>query len=162
MLDFPALVRRHHEMVWRYLRLLGCDAAQSDDLTQETFLAVLQKPFEQRDDTSTAAYLRTVARHLFLMAVRAARCRPAFEDLDAADRVFERILADAAFIDALRECVEELPDPRTRRILDLRYGSGSSGAEIAARLELKEAHVNTLVARAKESLRACVEGKVGA
>ena len=75
------LVRRHQAAVWRYLRFLGCDPAQADDLTQETFLAVLEKPFEQRCDTATAAYLRTVARNRFLAVMRKERNGPTAADL---------------------------------------------------------------------------------
>jgi hypothetical protein len=62
------LVRKHQAGVWRYLRFLGCDEARADDLTQETFLAVLKGSFQQRGEAETAAYLRTVARSRFLMA----------------------------------------------------------------------------------------------
>ena len=42
------LVRQHQAGVWRYLRFLGCDRPLADDLTQETFLAVLETPFDIR------------------------------------------------------------------------------------------------------------------
>ncbi|HRJ79073.1 MAG TPA: sigma-70 family RNA polymerase sigma factor, partial [Planctomycetota bacterium] len=72
-LDVEALIVAHQAGVWRYLRYLGCDRAQADDLTQETFLQVLRHGFEQRGERETAAYLRKVARNCFLMSVRRTR-----------------------------------------------------------------------------------------
>ena len=64
------MVREHHADVWRYLRYLGAGAADADDLTQETFLAVARSRFEERSPAQTAGYLRTVARNQLLMARR--------------------------------------------------------------------------------------------
>jgi RNA polymerase sigma-70 factor (ECF subfamily) len=69
-LDLASLVKNHQAGVWRYLRALGCDPSEADELTQETFVAVLERPFEDYHPAATAAYLRTVARNLFLTARR--------------------------------------------------------------------------------------------
>ncbi|MHC4841352.1 MAG: RNA polymerase sigma factor, partial [Planctomycetota bacterium] len=69
-LDLTTLMKTHQAGVWRFLRVLGADTTLADDLTQEVFLSVLRKPFEQRNDVSTLAYLRTVARNLLFKARR--------------------------------------------------------------------------------------------
>ena len=69
-LDLEGIVRAHQAELWRYLRFLGCEATLVDDLIQETFLSLLQKPFEDRGPATTAAYLRRVARNHYLMALR--------------------------------------------------------------------------------------------
>ena len=71
--DPVELIETHQAGVWRYLRALGCQPAQADDLTQETFLAVLRKPFEYRGREAAAAYLRRVARRQWLMSARKSR-----------------------------------------------------------------------------------------
>src|SRR5437867_2915957 len=71
--DVARLVRDHQAGLWRYLRVLGCTASQAEDLTQETFLAVLQKPFQEFSTRATAAYLRQVARNLFISSRRRAK-----------------------------------------------------------------------------------------
>ena len=43
--DPAQLIEKYQVGVWRYLRALGCEPALADDLTQETFLSVLQHPF---------------------------------------------------------------------------------------------------------------------
>jgi len=88
--DLAGLVRGHQAGVWRYLRFLGCEPDEADDLVQETFLAVLRDGFEERSPGQTAAYLRTVARNRLLMARRKDRSRPAAVDLEAAEAVWAR------------------------------------------------------------------------
>ena len=44
--DPVVLIQTYQAGIWRYLRALGCDSAQAEDITQETFLNVLQKPFQ--------------------------------------------------------------------------------------------------------------------
>ena len=54
-LDLGRLAAEHYVAVWRYLRLLGCDAALAEDLCQDTFLRVLEKPFDELSAKATAA-----------------------------------------------------------------------------------------------------------
>ena len=70
--DPVRLIEQHQAGVWRYLRALGCNATEADDLTQETFLAVIQKPFEDYNSAATAGYLRKVAHNLFITVRRRA------------------------------------------------------------------------------------------
>src|SRR5687768_1521864 len=64
--DPVRLIETHQAGIWRYLRALGCENALAEDLTQETFLAVLQRPFQELSGAATAAYLRTTAHHLLI------------------------------------------------------------------------------------------------
>jgi RNA polymerase sigma-70 factor, ECF subfamily len=161
--DMAALVHTHQAGVWRYLRFLGCDHAEADDLTQETFLAVLRRPFEIRSPLATAAYLRTVARNCLLMARRKSQNSPQTVDLAAAERVWAETAGDGGLDDylaALGQCVEVAVGPRTRRALELQYAEGASRAEIAAELKLTDEGVKTLLRRAREVLRDCVERRL--
>lgn len=45
---FARMVHEHQAGLWRYLRYLGCEPALAEDLVQEVFLAVWQRPFEDR------------------------------------------------------------------------------------------------------------------
>jgi RNA polymerase sigma-70 factor (ECF subfamily) len=162
--DLGELVRVHQGGLWRYLRFLGAGEALADDLTQETFLAVWRRPFDQRADEATAAYLRTVARNLFLAAIRKARREPPVADLDAAEAVWERLAGDdggAAHLDALRECVEGL-EGNARQAIDLFYRHGRSRVEVGESLAMTEDGVKSLLRRTRDGLRKCVEGKLNA
>src|SRR5947209_1257818 len=56
--DPVRLIETYQAGVWRYLRAMGCEASLADDLTQETFLAILQRPFNDINPAATNAYLR--------------------------------------------------------------------------------------------------------
>ena len=159
-----ALVRTHRAGVWRYLRFLGCDPSEADDLVQETFLAVFREGFEVRSPAQTAAYLRKVARNRLLMDRRKQRSRPQTVDLDAAEAIWAEVAGEDGLNDylvALNECLKRAVSPRVRRALQLQYRDRASRAEIAAELDLAVEGVKTLLRRARSALRDCVERRLG-
>jgi RNA polymerase sigma-70 factor (ECF subfamily) len=159
--DLSRLIQRHQTAIWRYLRVLGCDAAEAEDLTQETFLAVFQHPFEDYNPAATARYLRTTARNL-LLAVRRRTAQPVsvanIEELDAA---WTRWVGDSGgeeLLVALESCLGGLAD-RARRALELRFRDKKSREEIAAALDLSPDGAKNLLQRTKHKLRECIERK---
>lgn len=159
--EFVALVNRHQAGFWRYLRLIGCEPALADDLTQDTFLTVLQEPFDDYAPAASAAYLRTIARRKF--AQHCERNRLKFGDLDAADTVWAEVAPDdsgEAQLEALDRCLEKLP-PRTRKALELRFAGEASREEIAREIGLSEDGAKNLIQRAKDALRECIERRLG-
>ncbi len=158
-LDVAELVRVHQAALWRYLRFLGCDSAQADDLTQETFLKLLEHPLAQRSQGETSAWLRTTARNNYLMALRkSARVKP-FENLDALDATWVRNEASddgEAYRLALRECLKTLSQ-RARRAIELQYTDAASRADIAKQLGMDPEGAKTLLRRARDLLRQCIE-----
>jgi len=162
--DLAGLVRAHQAGLWRYLRFLGCDASEADDLVQETFLAVLRKGFDERSPAETAAYLRTVARNRLLMARRKRNGHPPDVDLEAAEAVWARAAGEdglGGYLAALSECLEKAVTPRVRRALDLKYRDRAGRSEIAEQLGMAVEGVKTLLRRARAALRDCVERKIG-
>jgi RNA polymerase sigma-70 factor (ECF subfamily) len=161
-LDAAALVQAHQAGVWRYLRCLGCSAVEAEDLAQETFLAVLRRPFDDFAFASTAGYLRRVARNLFLkQRARAAR-GPALAEVEALDATFDRWCGDdggGRYLEALRACLATL-DAAARSALERHYRDGASRAELARALRMSEDGIKSMMRRARASLRACVERKV--
>jgi len=156
--DAARLVREHQAGVWRYLRVLGCSPSEAEDLTQDTFVAVLQKPFEEINRAATAAYLRQAARSLFISSQRRA-ARVAAAELDEIEQTWTRWAANddgQELLAALHKCLETLAG-RARQALDMRFREGSSRAEIAAKLGLSEDGAKNLMQRAKQHLRNCIE-----
>jgi RNA polymerase sigma-70 factor (ECF subfamily) len=156
------LVQAHQAEIWRYLRFLGCDPSRADDLAQEVFVAVLAKPPEQRSAGETRAYLRTIARHKFLMLVRR-RERPAKEvELEAAEAVWAEVNPSDgghAYLEALGDCLEKLQG-KAKQVVDMYYRKHHGRAEIAARLDMTADGVKSLLRRTRDILRRCVEKKV--
>src|SRR5438105_3903368 len=110
--NLASLVHRHQAGVWRYVRFLGADTSEADDLTQETFLALARGQFVERDERQTAGYLRVVARNQLLALRRKQNREVSTVELEAADTVWAAAAGPdgclANYLDALRECVEQL------------------------------------------------------
>jgi RNA polymerase sigma-70 factor (ECF subfamily) len=160
--DPVRLIQRHQAGVWRYLRALGCDRAEADDLTQETFLAVLQKPFDDFNPAATSAYLRKVAHNLFITVRRRAGRVVPVEDIDQVSSLWSQ-WADRdngeSVLEMLRECMSELTQ-RARWALEMRFRDRLPRVEIAAALKITEHGAKNLMQRAKKQLRGCIERKM--
>lgn len=159
--DLERLVRTHNRGLQAYLRLLGADPAEAEDLAQETFLAALARA---REDAVDGAWLRGAARKLRLAGLRRDRRRREILRCDAADVLWERLALDRedaldGYLEALAGCLEELA-PRTRAMLDRHYRGGQSGPEIAAELGLTPGGVNVAMHRARAALHGCIERRV--
>lgn len=161
--DLSSLIHRHQTGVWRYIRYLGADTTEADDLTQETFLAVARGGFAERDDRQTAGYLRTVARNQLLGLRRKQNREVSTVELEAADTVWAAAAGPdgslAAYLDALRECVDSL-EGRARQAINLHYHDQTSREAIAAKLEMQPDGVKTLLRRTRQILRECIERKL--
>jgi RNA polymerase sigma-70 factor (ECF subfamily) len=160
--EVEGLVRRHQGSVRGFLPFLGCPASEVDDLVQDAFLSVLRAGFEQRSEAATSAYLRRVARNLFLKSLRLARQRPPVVDLDGAERAWVAFEGDdrgESYLNALRACLEAV-DARAREVLQLRYRGELPRAAIAGRLGLSESGVKSVLVRTRRRLRACVERRL--
>jgi RNA polymerase sigma-70 factor (ECF subfamily) len=160
--DPEALVKKFQTGVWRYLRAMGCSPSLAEDLTQETFLRVLQKPFTVYDDTATAGYLRRVAYTLFVSNYRRQSKSLDVDDFEVFEETWLYWVRDdsgAEMLLALRDCLQTLT-PRVRDALRLRYEEQLPRAEIGRRLQMSEHGAKNLIQRAKKKLRDCVQRKV--
>jgi len=160
--DPVRLIETHQAGVWRYLRALGCDAAEADDLTQETFLAVLQKPFDDFNPAATAGYLRKVAHNLFITARRRAGRVVPVEDIEQISTLWSRWAGQDngdAMLDMLQQCLAELTQ-RARWALEMRFRDRLPRLEIAAALKITEHGAKNLMQRAKKQLRGCIKRKM--
>lgn len=158
--DLTRLMVDHQAGVWRYLRFLGCERHQADDLVQEVFLGVWRKPFEYRGPAAAAAYLRRAAHNRFVTECRRRRARPALRDLtdaEAAWQVYARDDEGATYRAALADCLTRLTD-RARKVLSLFYRDGLSRVRIGERCGLSADGVKTAMRRARATLRECVRG----
>jgi len=141
---------------------MGCPADLLDDLVQDVFLSVLASRFEERNEHSTSAFLRRVARNLLLKTMGRQRREPLLGDLALTDEVwieFEGEDRGSAYVEALRGCFAMLA-PRASEVLRLRYDKKLGGEAIAHQVGLKEAGVKSILVRAKKRLRECIERTV--
>lgn len=161
-LDVAGLIKNHQVGVWRYLRVLGCSPTEADDLTQDTFLAVLQRPFKDLGPAATAAYLRKAARNLFLTSKRRNARWATLAELDELEAAWSRWAADDGghqLLAALEHCLTTLAE-RARKALEMRFREGRSRSEIAAGVGLSEDGAKNLLQRSKHHLRECIERRM--
>ncbi len=161
--DVERFVRRHQADVWRFLRALGCQGADAEDLTQDALLLALERGLTDWTDAAAAAvFLRRAARFLWLRRHRDATRRER-RVIERAAELWERDCADdngSAWLDALQRCVEALPE-RSRRALELRYRDDASRDSIANELGIGAHGARTLLQRLRAALRGCIERRIG-
>lgn len=158
------LVVRHQDGIWRYLRLLGCDAATADDLTQETFLRVLRRDnFVQHSDEATSEYLRRTAYNLLVSYHRKFGRIHLSDSPELLDESWQRWagkdLTGNETVEALRECMESLTE-RARDALAMRFVHNTPRVQIGENLGISDHGARNLMQRAKAQLRDCVEEKL--
>ncbi|MEM7308246.1 MAG: sigma-70 family RNA polymerase sigma factor [Planctomycetota bacterium] len=157
-----ALVREHQGAVRGYLVVLGCPGHLLDDLVQDVFLALLRARFEDRGPASTAAYLRKIARHLYLKTMQRERRQPTASELAVAEESWEEFQGSDGgdrYLSALTECLGRLRE-RARSVIGLRYEERLGREAIAARLGISGEGVKSILARTKRSLRECVQQRL--
>jgi len=154
-------VAKHQVSVWRYLRSLGCAAEEAEDLTQETFLKVWEKPYEELSDVATRVYLRTVARNMLIDRRRKQGRHLPPQTIESIDQFWSKSdhQQPDELLELLGECLAGLTD-RARMALGLRFREKKSRTEIAAALEIGEHGAKNLMQRAKQQLRECIEEKL--
>lgn len=157
-LDLETLWREHGADLQRFLRVLGATRTEAEDAVQEAFLQALRTPPEQRGGPQTAAWLRTVAKNVFLKSLRKTR-KVAAVDMQTIERDWAAVAGDdgaQAKVDALKRCISLLDD-RERKALHLRYTLNASREVMAEELGLSEGGVKNLLDRVKAKLKECVE-----
>jgi RNA polymerase sigma-70 factor, ECF subfamily len=161
--DLASLVRQHQAGVWRYVRFLGADTTEADDLTQETFLALARGGFVERDELQTAGYVRVVARNQLLALRRKQNREIDTVGLEAADSVWAAAAGPdgslSIYLDALRECLAQIED-RARQAIDMHYHDEAGREAIASQLGMQPDGVKTLLRRTRDVLRECIQRKI--
>ena len=165
-LSATELIERHQRGVWRYLRMLGCDASTADDLTQETFLRVLRRDtFVQHSESATNSYLRRTAYNLLVSMHRKQSRMHLTPDAATMEETWDRWagkdLSGDVTIDILRNCLQQISE-RARTALTLRFSTDASRLDIAAALDITDHGARNLMQRAKEKLRTCVQSQLDA
>lgn len=155
-------IGQHQTGVWRFLRYLGCPAALAEDLTQETFLAALEKNLVDMGPRSAAAWLRKTARNLFYMQLRTDHRNP----VRCEGMRMETYWSECAGEDqgdryhaALELCLQGL-EGEHRHALAMRYGEAASRSDMAEALGIGEAGVKALLRRLRARLKHCIQSRL--
>jgi RNA polymerase sigma-70 factor, ECF subfamily len=162
--QFVALFQAQFSRLYRYLDRLTGDSELASDLAQETFVRLYERGSLPND---AAAWLITVALNLFRNTVTAGRRRARLLTVargeashsDAAPTPEGAVLSGETS-QRVRNAIDGMAD-REKQLLLLR-AEGYSYREIATALDLNEASVGVLLARAKRAFRNLFEGETDA
>ncbi|NUQ35632.1 MAG: sigma-70 family RNA polymerase sigma factor [Planctomycetaceae bacterium] len=161
--DIESLMRSHQADVWWYLRLLGCEPNEADDLTQETFIELLRSHFVWQGDAETIRFLRTVARRRYSRWREKLGAQRDMSDVDGVDVAWDAFNENATRTEqliALDRCLETL-DQRSRRALVLQFDKGLEREAIAKALGVTAINIKAILQRAKAALKECMQRRIG-
>jgi RNA polymerase sigma-70 factor (ECF subfamily) len=150
------LVRAHHAAVYRYAYRLSGNAAEAEDLTQQTFLIAVRKVHQVREADRACSWLLAVVRSCFLKSLR--KSRPVAVgslELEAAE-VDQTPEFDEVDRERLAAALGELPGD-FRLVVLMFYFEELSYQEIASELEIPIGTVMSRLSRAKGHLRKRLE-----
>jgi RNA polymerase sigma factor (sigma-70 family) len=152
---------RHAAMVWRVaFRMLG-DAAEAEDIAQESLLKLWNHADRwQPGSAGIAPWLKKVTVNQCLDRLRRKRFA---SDEEVPEREDETPLADRQIEvvetgQAVKDCIEALPD-RQRAAVILTYYEEAPNQGAAETMEMQLKAFESLLFRARASLRGCVERK---
>jgi RNA polymerase sigma-70 factor (ECF subfamily) len=151
---FGQLVSRHQSAVYRVVRGILGDPAESEDVAQEVFLKAYANLARFRGDSSLFTWLYRIAVNEALRA-RKRRPLPTLEALPETEVPPSEPDAegDAPTLATLQRMLAKLPDDY-RAIVTLRDLEGLSYQEIAETLEIPIGTVESRLFRARQDLRA--------
>lgn len=141
-----------------YLRALARDASRADDLLQETFLQIHRSRHTYLPGRPLRPWVYAVARHVFLMSVRADRRRGRHEavaDDDLPELPVPAEVESLADRDRVRRAVAGLPGDGREAVL-LHHVMGLSFREIGAVQGISEGAARVRAHRAMLALRAAL------
>jgi RNA polymerase sigma-70 factor (ECF subfamily) len=157
---YEALVRDYYHDIYRYACWLTRHKPLAEDLTQETFMRAWRAFDSLQSQDSAKAWLFTILRRENARLYE--KQRPELDDIDE----HEMALPDAGHLEPdqqmeahmLHKAIMSL-EPEYRDPLALQVIGGFSGEEIGVLLELNNNTVMTRLFRARNQLRALLDGK---
>jgi RNA polymerase sigma-70 factor (ECF subfamily) len=156
--DADVLFAEHRQGVFRYLCRIVGHAETAQDLTQEVFLRVARSHVPDDNAAGRRAWIFTIARNLALNHVRDGRRQSAVvippspgEIADAAAPAVQELAT------AIHEAMAGLQE-LDRDVFLLRESAGLSYEEIAVACELTLEAVRARLRRARQELRASLDG----
>jgi RNA polymerase sigma-70 factor (ECF subfamily) len=161
LLALAAILERHQAAICGYLRSRLPEGVEAEELAQEVFVRSIARA---RPDNATLVrpWLMDIAHDLLREHVRRLK-RPKAAAWTKLCLELEALLPRAAERSEespgqLPECLESLGQS-ARQALDLRYRTRLRVSQIAEKMHRSEAAVAALLARSRQALRQCLDGK---
>jgi RNA polymerase sigma-70 factor, ECF subfamily len=152
---YAILMRRYNQRLYRVAWALTRDAAEAEDVVQESWVRAFQRLDQVTDPARFRAWLTRVAVNEALHRRRQHQRRESLTDPEAemmTEDDPESLAAQRELRPVLEAAVSSLPD-MLRVVFVLREVEGMAVADIADSLGIQEATVKTRAFRARELLR---------
>jgi RNA polymerase sigma-70 factor, ECF subfamily len=158
--DLTALVRAYSGLLYRVALSVLRNAAEAEDVVQDTFVRVLQQGQRVNDVRDVRPWLVRIAWNLAIDRKRRVPCEQ-MDAMFAAGMVSREMAADEAMAEAGRmravmDAIERLPR-REREVLVLSAMEELNSAEIGKVIGRSESSVRSLLFRARGHLRERLE-----
>ena len=149
------------------LRHLTRDGALADDLHQETFRIALEKIRQQelRQPERLSAFLRGIARNLWLGEWRKRRRRPSEEPVETVGEIADPApgaLGDVVLREdrrRVRQLLQEMSSPRDREVLFRFYIAEEPKEALCRSLDMSTGQLNLVLFRARQRFRLLLEAQ---
>jgi RNA polymerase sigma factor (sigma-70 family) len=151
---FERFFREHYPVVVRIAFGVTGDAQTAQDVAQDVFIAAFQRFGEPGESDHACAWIRVAAAHTALNAIRGERRRDRRQQMSGVEvppMGPEETVLDRESRLEVRRALSRLPR-RAATVLVLRH-NGLSYAEVAEAMNVKVAHVGTMLRRAESALR---------
>lgn len=152
---FAELYQRHLNRVYRYHIAHTGNVKDAEDLTSQTFIAVLEGIRSFRGASSFAAWVMGIASKKRLMYFRGNKTEVSLEaavHYPSPDRSTEKAASERLQLQSLARALQQTSPDRAEALV-LTYFSGLSHAETGRVLKKSEAAVKMLVSRGLQDLR---------
>lgn len=147
-----------------YVRAIVLSQHAAEDIHQEVVIEALEKAETISDSQHLLAWARQVAKFRAFNYLKRQKLAPRALDpelLELLEPVWESEskTSGPTMIEALGECVKRLT-PRSRELVDLRFGDQMNGQQMSARLGIKVASVYMALSRVYRTLDECVRRRL--
>lgn len=157
---FAEIVTRHFQPVYRLVWRMTGGAADAEDIAQDAFVKLWKKPSQVREAAALKGWLMRVAANAVIDASR----KPRLCALEDAPEVADPQAMPDAPLDRAEAArlvdgrIAALPE-RQRLALSLVYFEGMSNIDAAAVMEVSVDALESLLARARRSLKESLSGE---
>jgi RNA polymerase sigma factor (sigma-70 family) len=152
--DFKELFKANYPMVLRHAMLMTSDRAFAEDVAQETFIKLYERP--PKEFTNLSGWLLTVATNITYNSLRSEKSRKRREAAEIPlYEAFEQNLDNLDDAEHVRKLLAKLND-RDRVCLVLKF-SGFGYDEIAQITGVNKSSVGKVIARALEKFKRIYE-----
>ena len=156
---FAEIVTRHFQPVYRLVWRMTGGAADAEDMAQDAFVKLWKNPSQVREAAALKGWLMRVAANAVIDASR----KPRLGALEDAPEIADPQAMPDAPLDRAEAArlvdgqIAALPE-RQRLALSLVYFEGLSNIEAAAVMEVSVDALESLLARARRSLKESLSG----